>query len=130
MPINPNIPLSVNQYQKDPLGDYGKIMTLKNLMQKQELAPLQAQREAELFEMKKQEFGLTKDRLAIDQNQDKRAAEQAEMQKELHYANQINKALETATPESWPMMYEQFASNPDIGIEGMQQLGLGQQWNP
>jgi len=130
MPINPNIPLSVNQYQKDPLGDYGKIMTLKNMMQQQELAPLQAQREAELFDMKKQEFGLTKDRLAIDQNQDKRAAEQAEMQKELHYANQINKALETATPETWPMMYEQFASNPDIGIEGMQQLGLSQQWNP
>ena len=109
MPINPNIPLSVNQYQQDPLGDYSKIMTLKNLMQQQEMAPLQAQREAELFDMEKQQFGMQKDKYANDE-------QTAKLERLLKQHEALQKSVQNTTLENYPQSYEYHLNmyGPDI----------------
>ena len=66
MPIDARIPLGIQPYQSDPLGDYGKVLTLQNLMQQRDMLPRQAQREEEEFGLKKEALQLEREKSQFD----------------------------------------------------------------
>ena len=66
MPVDARIPLGIQPYQSDPLGDYGKVLTLQNLMQQRDMLPRQEQREAEEFGLKKEALQLEREKNQFD----------------------------------------------------------------
>lgn len=100
MPINPNIPLGVQQYQAPSMVDsYSKGMTLRNLAQQQKMQDMQMQDyEAQRpYQQQKQQQDLESGQLGIDS---------ARLQQIIQRTAAIKDVFDTVTPETYPQAYE------------------------
>ena len=122
MPIDARIPLGINQYQTDPIGDYYKIMSLKNMMSQgaldQQKMNMLAQENARQANMDSEKWASSAEN--PKSNAYKQNYEDTELNIEKKKIDNMQSLLENADPNNWDLTYQ--AMSGVLGAETMRNL--------